>query len=43
MWDYKDIDLKSLLKKQDVFNVFKDQKILLKKLELKTKKEKEKE
>jgi hypothetical protein len=42
MWDYKDIDLESLLKKQDIFKLLKDQKELLKEIKTRAQEEKDK-
>jgi hypothetical protein len=42
MWDYKEIDLESLLKKQDIFGNLKDQKELLKEIKDKAREEKDK-
>jgi hypothetical protein len=42
MWDYKDIDLESLQKKQDILRILKEQKELLKETKDRTQEEKDK-
>jgi hypothetical protein len=42
MWDYKEIDLESLLRKQDILRVLKDQKGLLKRIKDKAQEEMDK-